>query len=350
MLNGLGRPASSDIEDAAPDAGDGRHYLDVRTPLCFVTDADEAQRHFISLALQSHGIETTLVAKPHGLRDALARRTPDFVFLDVPRTLADVADPLRALTECAYRGPVQLMSAEVVAPPEVVAALGKQHGLRLLPPLPKPVDRSAVRKVVREHRLDGEPSTAGRTSLDEALRKDWIEFWYQPKIDLRKKQLAGVELFARVRHPHHGPMLPRTFMDDGSEESLVELTERSLIHALTSGASFAKLGITFRLAVNVEGEVGFAADRIVRHLAQLHRILGTHRNDGDLAAEIVVMQPRGRLRPHGEDQVELVGLGELQRLLALRVVHLEVDDGEFRGELFPLEHMQDLGDGDVVGR
>jgi EAL domain-containing protein (putative c-di-GMP-specific phosphodiesterase class I) len=46
-------------------------------------------------------------------------------------------------------------------------------------------------------------------------------------------------------------MLPGAFMDDASEQSLVELTERSLIHALTSGTSFAKLGITFRLAVNV---------------------------------------------------------------------------------------------------
>jgi EAL domain-containing protein (putative c-di-GMP-specific phosphodiesterase class I) len=251
MPNGLGRSASSAIEDAGSDAGGGRHYLDVRTPLCFVIDADTAQRHFISLALQSHGIETTLFAKAHGLREALARRTPDFVFLDVPRPLAEAADSLRALTECSYRGPVQLMSAEPFAGPDGMAALARQHGLNLLPPLQKPVDRSAVRKVVREHRLDGAPIASGRTSLDEALRNDWIEFWYQPKIDLRKKQLAGVELFARVRHPHHGPMLPGAFMDDASEQSLVDLTERSLVHALTSGANFAKLGITFRLAVNV---------------------------------------------------------------------------------------------------
>ena len=31
------------------------------------------------------------------------------------------------------------------------------------------------------------PSTS---HLDEALSKDWIEFWYQPKIDLRRKQLV----------------------------------------------------------------------------------------------------------------------------------------------------------------
>ena len=38
---------------------------------------------------------------------------------------------------------------------------------------------------------------AGRVDLGEALAKKWIEFWYQPKIDLHKKQLVGVEAFAR---------------------------------------------------------------------------------------------------------------------------------------------------------
>jgi EAL domain-containing protein (putative c-di-GMP-specific phosphodiesterase class I) len=87
--------------------------------------------------------------------------------------------------------------------------------------------------------------------LEEALRNDWIEFWYQPKIDLRKKKLAGVEMFARVRHPQRGILLPGAFMEDASEKSLVDLTEKSLIHALKSGLNFSMLGIKFRFAINV---------------------------------------------------------------------------------------------------
>jgi len=37
-----------------------------------------------------------------------------------------------------------------------------------------------------------------RFDLERALADGKIEFWYQPKIDLRKKRLVGVEAFARL--------------------------------------------------------------------------------------------------------------------------------------------------------
>ena len=233
-------------------ASDDRYYLDVRAPLCFVVDGEESHRHFLSLALQSYGIETALFSKPHGLRDGLSRRMPDLIFLDVSQGATETAESVKALAERSYRGPVQLMNGGAeAAVVEQLGQLGQRSALRMLPALPKPVDRAAIRKVVRENRLDGSPTTSGQIGLDEALGKNWLEFWYQPKIDLRKKQLAGVETFARVRHPQHGIMLPGAFMENATEQSLIDLTERSIVHALKTGVSFSKIGIAFRLAVNV---------------------------------------------------------------------------------------------------
>ncbi len=55
-----------------------------------------------------------------------------------------------------------------------------------------------------------EPPNQVRPSIeiDEALRKGWFEFWYQPKIDLKRKCLAGAEALARIRHPKLGVLLP----------------------------------------------------------------------------------------------------------------------------------------------
>jgi EAL domain-containing protein (putative c-di-GMP-specific phosphodiesterase class I) len=229
-----------------------RHYLDVRAPLCFVVDKEESHRHFLSLALQSYGIETALFSKPHGLREGLSRRTPDLIFLDVSQAPTETVESVKALAERSYRGPVQLMSdGAEAAVAEQLGQLGQRSALRILPALPKPVDRAAIRKVVRENQLDGSPAVSGQIGLDEALSNNWLEFWYQPKIDLRKKQLAGVETFARVRHPQHGIMLPGAFMESATEQSLIDLTERSIVHALKTGVSFSKIGIAFRLAVNV---------------------------------------------------------------------------------------------------
>jgi hypothetical protein len=52
----------------------------------------------------------------------------------------------------------------------------------------------------------------GRIDLDVAIDNRWIGFWYQPKIDLRRKQLVGIEAFARPRHPANGVLMPSAFI------------------------------------------------------------------------------------------------------------------------------------------
>ena len=102
----------------------------------------------------------------------------------------------------------------------------------MLPVLKKPFETEAIVKVLRELKLGMPPTVASRIDLDEAVRNNWIEFWYQPKIDLRKKQLAGAEAYARARHPQHGVALPDAFMPGAQEAALIKLGEMSLTNAL----------------------------------------------------------------------------------------------------------------------
>src|SRR5271155_632023 len=64
------------------------------------------------------------------------------------------------------------------------------------------------------------PPMAGRIDLDEALSSGRIEFWYQPKTDLRKRQLIGAEADARAQHPQYGMLMPGTFVPAASESGL----------------------------------------------------------------------------------------------------------------------------------
>ena len=68
-----------------------------------------------------------------------------------------------------------------------VKLIGEQHHLRMLPVLKKPFETSVVLKVLQDLRLGEPPAVAGRVDLRDALRNRWIEFWYQPKIDLRQR-------------------------------------------------------------------------------------------------------------------------------------------------------------------
>ena len=71
------------------------------------------------------------------------------------------------------------------------------------------------------------------------------------EIDLRRKQLAGSEAFARARHPVHGVLTSAAFIPGAQELSVITLSERALADSLRAGLSFAKLGLTLRMAVNV---------------------------------------------------------------------------------------------------
>ena len=90
-----------------------------------------------------------------------------------------------------------------------------------------------------------------RIAVDEALRNNWLELWYQPKIDLKRKCLAGAEALARIRHPQEGMLWPESFLPGIDEESLTHLTEHALMTALRNWSMFEDAGFNLHLAINV---------------------------------------------------------------------------------------------------
>jgi EAL domain-containing protein (putative c-di-GMP-specific phosphodiesterase class I) len=238
---------------AAPRAtpGGAQAVAPARTATCFVVDADESFRHFLSLVLHGSGIDTEEFADGHAVRAALAKRTPEIVFLNISLESADAIECVVALGRAGYAGHVQLMSNRGAAVLAHVKSIGEQHRLDMLPVLKKPFETSAIVNILQERKLGLPPVTAGRIDLDEALRNGWIEFWYQPKIDLRKKQLVGAEAFARARHPQQGVLMPSAFVPGATESSLVALSELALTKAMQASLKFSGLGVNVRVAVNV---------------------------------------------------------------------------------------------------
>ena len=243
--------ASADEQDVVVVSPDEAGGAGERSPICYIVDGEDKNRHFMSLVLQGYGIETGLFANAQALQQGLGRKTPDLIFLDVPIEAAKAVDAVHALGQQKYRGALQLMSARGAAVVESVKQAAARYALKVPPVLNKPVDRAAIMRVVHEQKFDLPTVTAQQASLEQALRSGWVEFWYQPKIDLRRKQLAGVESFARVRHPEHGMVSPAAFIHGADDQSLVSLAEESILNALQTGVKFSKLGIKLRLAVNV---------------------------------------------------------------------------------------------------
>jgi CheY-like chemotaxis protein len=195
------RSSSSPAADKAAPAIAAPPLSPADAPLCFVVDEDPSIRHFLSLILHGSGIDTMEFAEGKQLREALAQHLPDLVFYNIAIESVDAVESMIALGNARFRGPVQLMSNRGGAVLEHVKSVGAEHLLSMLPVLKKPFETDAIVKIIHELRLGTPPSVAARLGLDEALANDWIEFWYQPKINLRRKQLAGAEAYARAPSP-----------------------------------------------------------------------------------------------------------------------------------------------------
>jgi len=237
-------PAPDTSVDAPPLAPAG-------APLCYVVDEEASIRHFLSLVLHGAGIDTMEFPDGAGMRAAMGQRVPDLLFLNISLESADAIETVIALGKNGFAGSVQLMSNRGAAVLEHVKMIGEKHTLKMLPILKKPFETDAIVKILQNLKLGTPAAAAASIDLKEAIENGWMEFWYQPKIDLRKKQLAGAESYARARHPVHGIALPGAFMPNASESSVVSLSELALESALKAGLTFSKLGVNLKLTVNI---------------------------------------------------------------------------------------------------
>lgn len=252
MTDVLERPAP----DAAPAAAASESAPGAaRTPLCFVLEEESSIRHFLSLILHGSGVDTEEFAEGGAFRQAVAKCKPELVFINIPLDSSDAIETVVALGKQGFFGFVQLMSNRGSAVLEHVKAIGEQHKMNMLPVLKKPFDTGAITKILQVLKLGHAPAVAARIDLDEALANNWIDFWYQPKIDLRRKQLAGAEAFVRANHPQHGYLPPSAFMPGASESALLTLSEKALINVLKAGQNFSKIGVNLRLAINMPVDV-----------------------------------------------------------------------------------------------
>jgi sensor c-di-GMP phosphodiesterase-like protein len=93
-------------------------------------------------------------------------------------------------------------------------------------------------------------ASADKVTLENLLQRDWLELFYQPKIDLKTRRLTGAEGLIRGRHPTHGILSPAAFLPGAKEEALLALTERVIRMGLRDWEAFAAHGTPLKLSVN----------------------------------------------------------------------------------------------------
>jgi EAL domain-containing protein (putative c-di-GMP-specific phosphodiesterase class I) len=108
----------------------------------------------------------------------------------------------------------------------------------MLPPLGTPFRDSDLHQNLSPFLpIPNSPSFA--VDVEEALRKNWLELWYQPKIDLRRMLLVGAEALIRMRHPNWGMVPPASFIPDADDPNFRMLSEFVVERAMADWSFFS---------------------------------------------------------------------------------------------------------------
>lgn len=125
-----------------------------------------------------------------------------------------------------------------------------------------PVDSKALSsRLVRPYGFSGrsgcaQPEQGGmlitRAVLLDALRKEQVQAWLQPKVSVQSQQLVALEALARWRHPQWGVLSPDVFLPWFSEHGLDEaLLLHMLQEVLGLQAYWRRQGLSVPVAVNL---------------------------------------------------------------------------------------------------
>src|SRR6201993_1632954 len=80
---------------------------------------------------------------------------------------------------------------------------------------------------------DDERDASGKpkVTLARALRRGWLEVWYQPKVSLQTHNMIGAEGLIRARHPELGVLGPGAFLPGAGEEDMLAMTQQVILTA-----------------------------------------------------------------------------------------------------------------------
>lgn len=210
-------------------------------PVCFIFDGSASGHELLVTLLKQHNINAQIFSDLKYMNRAYGKARPQLVILGSSLERQQLESVIRLLSEKDYSGSIQpiVTAANRNA---VNAALKKVRGVRVLPTIAEPVKASAIDMVVKSEGLARTSEGRPKIDLDVALKNGWIEYWYQPRIDLDTRLLSGVECLARLRHPVHGILKRDCFLEGASDSARFILASNAVRTLIADWKLFREFG------------------------------------------------------------------------------------------------------------
>ena len=200
-------------------------------PRACIADSKPHIRKFLSEALEDLGFITCECDAPANVRAVVMERQPDLFVLGLSSGGIAANGMLEALHAIDFKGEVLVFGPANAPMVSAILAIGDEDGLSMLPLLPTPFSDSDLRNRVATL-LPGQGPLNPPVDVGEAMHADWLELWYQPKIEARSLTMIGAEALVRLRHPTWGVCPPGSFLPDDTDPHFGAFSEFVMSRAI----------------------------------------------------------------------------------------------------------------------
>ena len=189
----------------------------------------------------------------------------DVIISDLEMPTMDGMEFVRHIATGGFRNSVIVASALNPTLLASVEAMTRAYGINLLGVISKPITLGILEALLNRHvppgpRLKVPPQTKLSFTLDEimhGLKENEFEAFFQPKVEMATRRVAGAEALARWRHPQHGIVYPAAFIqvleDAGKIDDLLwVMLRRSAAFCSTLNAGGRKLSVAVALNLSLK--------------------------------------------------------------------------------------------------
>src|SRR5262249_13326539 len=250
-----------------------------RGRVAYVLDDEVQIGAFVCEVLIASGFEARQFADPIAFLAAVKANAPQLTIVDLALGHSDAVEVIRQLETVRFQGGVLLMSGRDEGTLAEIKQIGDRHGFAMLSPLKKPFRACDLRRRLADFDADGnrraakaQPPSSNQESLDasrhrlvdlsEALASDWLQLWYQPKIDLNAFSVCGGEALLRARHPEFGLLTPAHLLPPAGDPRYQALSRFVIERAVKDWGLLADQGSAIKLSVNVPVSVALVPNFI----------------------------------------------------------------------------------------
>jgi EAL domain-containing protein (putative c-di-GMP-specific phosphodiesterase class I) len=249
---------------------------------------------------------------------------PDVAIVDLEMPGMDGIELIERLHERQLAVPLIVVSGREAVLIDTVETMARNLGIPVVAGIRKPLRKEALAEALERwgRERTGPVMPADRAALPPidpgelaaAIESGQIAVHYQPKVDMARGDVCGVEALARWTHPRLGAIGPDRFIAVAEQQGLIHaLTMAVLREAFGAAARWRADGLHLTLAVNLSPRL-LDDPSLVRELSQL---LDEH----GLDARRVVLE----ITENSVVDCMGVALGVLARL-RLKGFRLSIDD------------------------